>query len=437
MASVLELHSLSKQYDIAKQSSSLPARVGRWLAGHSSDQADSVLWALQDISLAVEPGEIVGIIGANGAGKSTLLKILARITDPSAGEVIIRGRIGALLEVGAGFHGDLSGRDNIYLSGAILGMSRAELDRRFEEIVAFAEIDRFIDMPVKHYSSGMYVRLAFAVAAHLEPDILILDEVLSVGDARFQRKSLAKVESMASGSGRTVLLASHNMDSITGLCSKCLWLDQGRLRAFGKTGAVVSEYLSSASGATEDSTGVVPGGATGAGHIINVSASARTGSGIATFASVLFDGGDETTPQQPCTNGPVRFSLDIEATHDIAVDSLAVVIKSVSGQKLVNADTVILGRPCPLNCGRNTVILLIEELYLLPGRYSIELWMGQGNDDYRGVDILDHVRHACFMDVVRPALKEAPFLPVEGLVPCRYDFVVNSSTSARAEVATT
>ncbi|MBV8762272.1 MAG: ATP-binding cassette domain-containing protein [Deltaproteobacteria bacterium] len=205
------------------------------------------LWALRDVSFSVKPGELVGIIGRNGAGKSTLLKVLARITEPSVGQARLEGRLGSLLEVGTGFHPELSGRENIYLSGAILGMRRAEIDRRFDEIVAFAEVDRFVDTPVKHYSSGMYLRLAFAVAAHLEPEILLVDEVLAVGDARFQRKCLDKMQGVGE-SGRTVLFVSHNMPAITRLCPRTILLDAGTVLRDGPSHAVVGAYLSSGLG---------------------------------------------------------------------------------------------------------------------------------------------------------------------------------------------
>jgi len=199
------------------------------------------LWALKDISFAVERGEVVGIIGRNGAGKTTLLKILSRITEPTEGRVEIYGRVGSLLEVGTGFHPELSGRENIYLNGAILGMKRAEIDHKFDEIVAFAEIEKFLDTPIKHYSSGMYVRLAFAVAAHLEPEILLVDEVLAVGDAAFQKKCLGKMEDVARG-GRTVLFVSHQMTSIRRLCHRGLWIDNGQVQMLGPTAQVVSSY---------------------------------------------------------------------------------------------------------------------------------------------------------------------------------------------------
>jgi lipopolysaccharide transport system ATP-binding protein len=204
-------------------------------------ERDSI-WALDHVTFDVPRGEVLGIIGRNGAGKTTLLKILSRITEPTEGEAVIRGRVGSLLEVGTGFHGDLTGRENIFLNGAILGMRRREIERRFDEIVTFAEVERFIDTPVKRYSSGMYLRLAFAVAAHLEPEILIVDEVLAVGDAAFQRKCLGKMDEV-SGEGRTVLLVSHNMSAITSLATRCLWLDAGRVRALGPARETVASYL--------------------------------------------------------------------------------------------------------------------------------------------------------------------------------------------------
>jgi len=207
-------------------------------------------WALKAVSFDVQPGEVVGIIGRNGAGKSTLLKILSRITDPTEGRIELRGRVASLLEVGTGFHPELTGRENIYLNGVILGMKKKEVSRRFDEIVAFTEIERFLDTPVKRYSSGMYVRLAFGVAAHLDPDILLVDEVLAVGDAAFQKKCLSKVGEF-SKTGRTVLLVSHNMSSILQHCKKSIWFEEGKIRAFERSEKVVQSYLTS--GMTENS----------------------------------------------------------------------------------------------------------------------------------------------------------------------------------------
>lgn len=210
--------------------------------GHGANSADDTFWALKNVSFEVKRGDVVGIIGRNGAGKSTLLKILSRITEPTAGEIRLRGRVASLLEVGTGFHPELTGRENIYLNGAILGMKRAEITRKFDEIVDFAEIEKFLDTPVKRYSSGMYVRLAFAVAAHLEPEILIVDEVLAVGDAEFQNKCLGKMQEVSKGQGRTVLFVSHNMSAVHALCSSAIVLRRGEMAAHGEVADAISYY---------------------------------------------------------------------------------------------------------------------------------------------------------------------------------------------------
>jgi lipopolysaccharide transport system ATP-binding protein len=216
-------------------------------------------WALREVSFEVNRGDVVGIIGRNGAGKSTLLKILSRITEPTTGRVRLRGRVASLLEVGTGFHPELTGRENIFLNGAILGMTRAEIGRKFDEIVAFAEVERFLDTPVKHYSSGMYVRLAFAVAAHLEPEILIVDEVLAVGDAAFQKKCLGKMQSVAREGGRTVLFVSHNLAAVRQLCRSAVLLVGGRAQIAGPTGRVLEIYEHGLDGAAPMAFPATPG----------------------------------------------------------------------------------------------------------------------------------------------------------------------------------
>jgi lipopolysaccharide transport system ATP-binding protein len=218
----------------------LPARHAA-LPGSRSD-AEGQFWALRDVSFEIEPGEVVGIIGKNGAGKSTLLKILSRITQPTVGRVELRGQVASLLEVGTGFHPELTGRENVYMNGAILGMSRREIARKLDQIVAFAEVEEFLDTPVKRYSSGMYVRLAFAVAAHLRPEILVVDEVLAVGDAAFQRKCLSKM-SEVSQTGRTVIFVSHNMVAVRSLCERSVWLSEGELLQIGPTSAIIDQYM--------------------------------------------------------------------------------------------------------------------------------------------------------------------------------------------------
>lgn len=256
---IIAVEDLSKRYLVGHQSAqrgyiTLRDMIGRearnfarkavdFIHGRQIVQGDDVeeFWALKDVSFEVKRGEVLGIIGRNGAGKSTLLKILSRITEPDGGQAILRGRVASLLEVGTGFHPELTGRENIFLNGAILGMTRVEIERKFDEIVAFAEVERFLDTPVKHYSSGMYVRLAFAIAAHLEPEILIVDEVLAVGDAEFQRKCLGRLRDV-SQSGRAVLFVSHNMSAVQALCSKAMLLNSGRIQLVGSPAAVLTAY---------------------------------------------------------------------------------------------------------------------------------------------------------------------------------------------------
>jgi lipopolysaccharide transport system ATP-binding protein len=248
----VQVEKLSKRYRIGKSKSHLNGRKPFWnvvtapfsyLSNTLREPSpDEIIWALKDVSFEVEQGKAFGMIGRNGAGKSTLLKVLSRITEPTTGQALIHGRVGSLLEVGTGFHPELTGRENIYLSGAIMGMKKAEIDRKFDEIVAFAEVDKFIDTPVKRYSSGMYVRLAFGVAAHLEPEILLVDEVLAVGDAAFQKKCLGKMGDVAK-TGRTVLFVSHNMVAVQNLCNQVIWLDGGKTVEEGNPSQVISHYL--------------------------------------------------------------------------------------------------------------------------------------------------------------------------------------------------
>jgi lipopolysaccharide transport system ATP-binding protein len=257
MSAIIEIRGLSKYYELgAIGPASLRETVSRWFARAEplAEQANvsipsrrvgprpNSFWALRDVTFDVQPGEVVGIVGRNGAGKSTLLKVLSRITEPSEGRAVLRGRVASLLEVGTGFHPELTGRENIYLNGAILGMKRAEIARKFDEIVEFAEVGPFLDTPVKRYSSGMYVRLAFAVAAHLEPEILVIDEVLAVGDAAFQKKCLGKIGDVAKA-GRTVLFVSHNMAAVQTLCSRVVLLEEGRVVANGDPAPVLARYM--------------------------------------------------------------------------------------------------------------------------------------------------------------------------------------------------
>ncbi|MCM8803499.1 MAG: ABC transporter ATP-binding protein, partial [Candidatus Omnitrophica bacterium] len=235
METAIKVENLSKKYKIGER---LPYKTIREeiikFFKKERKKNDQYIWALKNISFEINKGEVVGIIGPNGAGKTTLLKILSKITEPTDGYAEIYGKVGSLLEVGIGFHPELTGRENIYLNGAILGMRKTEIDKKFDEIVSFAEIEKFLDTPVKYYSSGMYVRLAFSVAAHLEPDILLVDEVLAVGDISFQKKSLGKMEGLTK-EGRTILFVSHNMGAIRSLCEKVIWLEKGNIKKIGKT----------------------------------------------------------------------------------------------------------------------------------------------------------------------------------------------------------
>jgi lipopolysaccharide transport system ATP-binding protein len=252
---IIEVEDLSKRYQLGVigATSLRDSLQHQWqrLRGRAPEAKAGEFWALRDVSFTVQPGEVLGVIGRNGAGKSTLLKILSRITEPTSGRAILRGRVSSLLEVGTGFHPELSGRDNVFLNGAILGMTQAEIRRKFDEIVAFAEVEKFLDTPVKRYSSGMYVRLAFAVAAHLDPEILIVDEVLAVGDAAFQKKCLGKMGTVAK-EGRTILFVSHAMSAVRTLCHTAVLLEQGRLLFAGKANDVIDRYLqiSKADGST-------------------------------------------------------------------------------------------------------------------------------------------------------------------------------------------
>jgi lipopolysaccharide transport system ATP-binding protein len=266
MSSIITVENISKQFIIgheatekyttlrdvvSKRARKLFSFHGKTATTHTQSTKE-VFHALKDVNFTVEQGTLLGIIGRNGAGKSTLLKILSRITEPSAGRIHIKGRIASLLEVGTGFHPELSGRENIFLNGAILGMGRAEIRRKFDEIVDFAEVEKFLDTPVKHYSSGMYVRLAFAVAAHLEPEILIVDEVLAVGDAQFQKKCLGKMENVSKNDGRTVLFVSHNMGVLKKLCDRAIYLQKGQMIGDGKVQDIISMYLSTDNDNSQD-----------------------------------------------------------------------------------------------------------------------------------------------------------------------------------------
>jgi lipopolysaccharide transport system ATP-binding protein len=303
-------------------------------------------WALKDVSFEVRPGEVVGIIGRNGAGKSTLLKILSRITEPTTGRVRLRGRIASLLEVGTGFHQELTGRENIFLNGAILGMSRTEIRSKFDEIVAFSEVEKFLDTPVKRYSSGMYVRLAFGVAAHLEPEILVVDEVLAVGDAEFQKKCLGKMQDVSKG-GRTVLFVSHNMSAIQSLCTAAVVLERGRLRFLGSIEAAIGEYLKSIRG-NEDADRVI-----------------KLGSDLRITRM-------KVQPASINSGDPVTFDIQITPMRPTVIRELSLLIYSDLGVRLAVID---LRDRASLNIdlweSTLNIELCISQLTLIEGDYRL------------------------------------------------------------------
>jgi lipopolysaccharide transport system ATP-binding protein len=336
-------------------------------------------WALNDVSFEVQPGEVVGIIGRNGAGKSTLLKILSRITKPTTGRVEINGRVGSLLEVGTGFHPELTGRENIYLNGSILGMSRKEIDRKFDEIVAFAEVEKFLDTPVKRYSSGMYVRLAFAVAAHLEPEILVVDEVLAVGDASFQKKCYEKMRTTAK-CGKTVLLVSHQLHSVRDLCKWAVWLERGALRKSDEVGTVIDEYLSETAQQSRP------------GEWTDLTSSARTGNGDVSFRAVKYHGLRPSDASH--SDGPLRVVVNVRTTTDVRDAQIGVYIHDQFGTKLIALNSFHKCQSLHLTPGDSEVHFMIDELHLSPGSYRISLVAG-GIEEY-----YDVVNDACILEVL-------------------------------------
>ena len=353
----------------------------RRAANGKSDPTREEFWALKDVNFEVKQGEVVGIIGKNGAGKSTLLKILSRITDPTEGRVRLRGRVASLLEVGTGFHPELTGRENIFLNGAILGMARSEIKSKFDEIVAFAEVEKFLDTPVKRYSSGMYVRLAFAVAAHLEPEILVVDEVLAVGDAEFQKKCLGKMEQVSRNEGRTVLFVSHNMAAIEALCSSGLLLANGRLVARESAKATVQTYLNRLS---DRSTSPLE------------TRSDREGSGALRFLSAELAGArGEMIPVFQC-GAAATLLLHFRNTlgRELRNVRVAIGIDNESEQRVLLLDTTLIGQDfSTVAAGGGTIRVAIAKLSLLPGSYHFTIFA-----TVNGV-IADWIKNAASFDV--------------------------------------
>ena len=354
----IRCENLSKQYRIGSPDSyktlrdaiSNAALAAFRRSKHNSQNGHGHIWALQDVSCEIKCGEVVGIIGLNGAGKSTLLKILSRITAPTRGRADVYGRVGSLLEVGTGFHPELTGRENIYLNGAILGMRKAEIDHKFDEIVGFAEVEKFLDTPVKRYSSGMYVRLAFGVAAHLETEVLLVDEVLAVGDAQFQKKCFEKMRDIGVH-GRTIVFVSHNMSAVRSICKQALILDKGRVVARGEIDETVDRYLSQHS-STQGSCETVE---TNTFSVTAVEVTSATGPVIKTF-------------------DPVQVKVRFIPKTEISDPGLYVSILTMDSRRLTGLDLKDFVTTAPLPAGEVAELgFTIESLPLLPGTYQLEI----------------------------------------------------------------
>jgi len=399
MNTVIKVENLSKQYRLGQiGTGTITHDINRWWhklrgnqdpylkIGETNDRtqkgSSEYIWALKDINFEVKRGDVVGIIGRNGAGKSTLLKILSRTTAPSTGRVKIKGRIASLLEVGTGFHPELSGRDNIFLNGCILGMSRKEIKSKFDEIVDFAGVERYIDTPVKRYSSGMYVRLAFAVAAHLDPDILIVDEVLAVGDAEFQKKCLGKMKDVSVNDGRTVLFVSHNMSAIRNLCNEVVLMNMGMVDSVGSTENIINSYFKK--------------------NIIDLVLNDRTdriGNGLIKFTNIVFLNNQNIPVENFFTGEFLKLEIYYQTNGDLDIsDIITSVTFQDDYQKPVMSfvsDEMVVERKIH---GENKIILEIDSLPLRGGTYSIRLFSSYKTTAFS--DFCDVIEDAASINII-------------------------------------
>jgi lipopolysaccharide transport system ATP-binding protein len=407
--SVIEVEKLSKRFMIAacETHTTLRDAIARKFAAPfraNGTRGAEVLWALRDVSFDVKQGEVVGLIGRNGAGKSTLLKILSRITRPTTGWAKVSGRIGSLLEVGTGFHPELTGRENIFLSGAVLGMKKAEIQKKFDEIVGFSEVERFLDTPLKRYSSGMQMRLAFAVAAHLEPEILLVDEVLAVGDAAFQKKCLGKMGEV-SRQGRTIVFVSHSMAAVNALCSRAVMLERGKIRDEGTTAEVTARYYAEIVGQTK-----VDGDLTGM---------TRTGTGKARFTSLslqpLGASGEPIDGAYPGCD--IRIEFEIECYAPIMESIAAAIVYDQNGFRVIDANIGQKDRYLSLRPGETAKIsLLLSDVLLRPGHYLVGLWLGR-----HGVETTDHVEYARRLTILDPNNNRQHPIVYPGVYLCHFE----------------
>jgi ABC-type polysaccharide/polyol phosphate transport system ATPase subunit len=420
MKPAIRINNLSKSYRLGTATGLFRRNLTESLRAHAGDawralrrrvvrQAtesrndEDLFWALKDVSFEVQTGEVVGIIGRNGAGKSTLLKLLSLITEPTSGRIEYRGRTASLLEVGTGFHPELTGRENVYMNGSLLGMTRREIDRRFDEIVAFSEISRFLDTPVKRYSSGMYVRLAFAVAAHLRPDILIVDEVLAVGDAAFQSKCVGKMDDVAR-EGRTVLFVSHNMPVVQKLCGRAVLLEAGRLHIDGKTADVIDAYQAIAA-----SDFLVVGR-----ELDLTKASRWGGNGVARLRAVrMFNPHDRGQVDTAFRGGDLGFRLALEGDAR-AVQAASVYVTDLFDRKLINVNTLEFAATLQLHPG-DEIEIQIHDVHLRPGRYKVGFWLGDALERH-----IDVVTDAAALDVL-PA-QDCRVSEHDGIFRCPFEY---------------
>lgn len=357
----VQLDHVSKRYVLGQRLNAreaLNAAAARMIGRRSND--DRELWSLRDVSFSVGDGEALGIVGRNGAGKSTILKILAGITTPTAGVSRTRGRVAALLEVGTGFHPELSGRENIYLNGAILGMSRADISRRFDQIVDFSGVERFLETPVKRYSSGMYLRLAFAVAAHLEPDVLVVDEILAVGDAEFQRKCIGRMQE-AEQEGRTVIFVSHDLETLARICARSIWMESGSIRDSGPTQRIVRDYLTSSLSPQDPASDLFQ-------------------STAVTVRSIHIVPADEHPGRALMRGDVLRVEVEFDVTDDIPGLDLAVIVVTSGGVRVL--DEMLSDRsPLCLSRGRYRASVVVPPL-LNAGDYTAGVWFGTPYEEF-------------------------------------------------------
>lgn len=409
--SIISIQKLAKAYTISHQiqavgtSTLRDALIGtlrRPLSFFTGERLDKEkFWALKNVSLEIEQGDTVGLIGRNGSGKSTLLKVLSRIVEPTSGRAMLNGRTASLLEVGTGFHPELTGRENIFFNGAILGMSRKEINQKFDEIVEFSGVEKFLDTPVKFYSSGMYVRLAFAIAAHLDPDILIVDEVLAVGDAEFQKKSLGKMRDVTQDATRTVIFVSHSMEAIQSICNKCIWMQNGEIMKYGPTKEVVEAYMQQ-SNATSQTPISKRTNRKGTGSVKLTDA--KLHNNVIKSGEIMID--FMLTNKSKNTYDDIKFSLDLRDT---------------SGNHIANIMNQNVGKSIRVKPGKTSVSLQIENVRLMPGSYSLSTFLAS---DVYNTEIFDWVEDAVTLTIPAYDVHNQGSMPANngGIIYLDYDY---------------